>query len=164
MRLEEQVLVNLRVLSQLQAGDRLNAEGNLFYIERGFLSGLWRWWRQETRERTLSRIDDIMSAARGMGEAKALLGPACKGLESLRDTTYVGDATTTARLDNIIAAWTAISSPPCASFASSADRAAQSARSPASPASSPPSSPVASRSCQTESEQVAQDASQELVL
>lgn len=161
MRLQEQVLVNLRVLSQLQAGDRLNAEGNLFYIERGFLSGLWRWWRQETRERTLSRIDDIMSAARQMPSADRLLGPACKGLESLRDTTYAGDATTTARLDNIISSWKAISSRSCASSASSADPAARSARSPVLLASSPPSSPVASRSCQTE---LAEDETRELVL
>lgn len=150
MRLQEQVLVNLRVLSQLQAGDRLNAESTLFYIERGFLTGFWRWWRQETRERTLSRIDDIMTAARDILSARTLLDPACKGLESLRDTTYAGDATTTARLDNIIQSWKQISSQCCDASVSYQHQRSLHPQSAEPHSSSPPTSPVASRSCQTE--------------
>ena len=59
----DDVLVNLRVLARLQEGDRVNCSGTFFEIESGLLTTLWRWLRQENREKTLSRIADVMARA-----------------------------------------------------------------------------------------------------
>jgi len=166
------VLVNLRVLSQLQSGDRVNAESNFFAIERGFMTSIWRWWRAENRERTLSRISEIFHATQNSVRVPdGLMEQACKGLRMLKTSTYAADPTTCARLDNIIEQWqsclpsSSVASAPsahpkwrppqsdsdqtyycaCQGYQqpATADHASSSRELPASPASSPPpSSPV----------------------
>ena len=97
----DDVLVNLRVLSRLQENDRLNCTGTFFAIETGVLTKVWRWLRQETREKTLSRIADVMDRASRVPHAHAFAEQAREGLERLK-TTYAACPTTVARLDHIM--------------------------------------------------------------
>ena len=97
----DDVLVNLRVLSRLQENDRLNCTGTFFAIETGVLTKVWRWLRQETREKTLSRIADVMDRASRVPHAHAFAEQAREGLERLK-ITYAACPTTVARLDHIM--------------------------------------------------------------
>ena len=93
------VLVNLRVLAQLQEHDKLNCSGTYFVIERGFLTAFYRYTRNETREKTISRVSDTLQSA----ESRNIdIREACRGLVTLRNSTYADCPTTCARLDTII--------------------------------------------------------------
>jgi hypothetical protein len=97
------VLVNLRVLSKLQPGDRLQCcDSRFFGIDRGYLTWLWRWMKADTRQITLERLDDTVKEAMTAGGNEPLLIQARDGLAHLVET-YHTDPTTVARLEAIIA-------------------------------------------------------------
>ena len=99
------VMVNLRVVSKLQPGDRLQCcDGKYFGIDRGYLTWLWRWMKADTRHITLERLEEmVMDAVKRAKEPgiAALLGEAKSGLGHLLDT-YHADPTTVSRLETII--------------------------------------------------------------
>jgi len=100
------VLVNLRVVSKLQPGDRLQCcDSKYFGIDRGYLTWLWRWMKADTRQITLERLEDTVTEARTRVKEPAvvqLLTDAQSGLSHLLET-YHTDPTTVSRLETIIA-------------------------------------------------------------
>jgi len=102
---EDVVLVNLRVVSKLQPGDRLQCcDSKYFGIDRGYFTFLWRWLKADTRQLTLERLEDTVRSACARGEhscVRKLLDEACGGLEHLLET-YHTDPTTVSRLETII--------------------------------------------------------------
>lgn len=99
------VLVNLRVVSKLQPGDRLQCcDSKYFGIDRGYLTWLYRWLKADTRQITLERLEDTVAAARVRSDEPVvvrLLTDAKEGLMHLLET-YHTDPTTVARLESII--------------------------------------------------------------
>ena len=102
---DDVVLVNLRVVSKLQPGDRLQCcDSKYFGIDRGYFTFLWRWIKADTRQLTLERLEDTVRCAceRKHEEwVKKLLNDACTGLQHLLET-YHTDPTTVSRLETII--------------------------------------------------------------
>ena len=100
------VLVNLRVVSKLQPGDRLQCtDSRYFGIDRGYFSFLWRWFKADGRILALERLDDIMRQANGMRQQVVvgkLLKDAEGGIVHLIET-YHTDPTTVSRLESILA-------------------------------------------------------------
>ena len=100
------VLVNLRVVSKLQPGDRLQCFGSKYFgIDRGYLTWFFRWFNADGRQLTLERLEDTIEAARERCEepsVQTLLTDAKAGLVHLLET-YHTDPTTVARLEAIIA-------------------------------------------------------------
>lgn len=96
------VLVNLRVVSKLQPGDRLQCtDSRYFGIDRGYWSFLWRWIKADGRALALERLDDTVHEAlkyRKQNAVKTLLEQACTGIEHLIET-YHTDPTTVSRLE-----------------------------------------------------------------
>lgn len=99
------VFVNLRVISKLQPGDRLQcADSRYFGIDRGYFSFLWRWMKADGRALTLERLEETMREAgkvRLDPHVQSLLTDAACGLRHLMDT-YHTDPTTVARLETIL--------------------------------------------------------------
>lgn len=99
------IFVNLRVISKLQPGDRLQcADSRYFGIDRGYFSFLWRWMKADGRALTLERLEETMreaSKVRTDPSVQALLVDAASGLRHLMDT-YHTDPTTVARLEAIL--------------------------------------------------------------
>lgn len=94
--------MNLRVLSQMQPGDRVRGDGQFLEIEqRTAFSFLMRWWRQDTREKTLIRIATLMDDACKYNIDKNLLSGALEGVKVMAETTYQSDPLTVARLTTI---------------------------------------------------------------
>lgn len=101
------VRVNLRVLSKLQPGDRLQCcDSKYFGVDRGYLVWAWRWFKGDTRFIALERLDDTIRCALELVKKDksiaVLLQQASEGLVHLLDT-YHSDATTVARLESFIA-------------------------------------------------------------
>ena len=97
-------LINLRVLSQVQPGDRVRGDGQFIEIEqRSVLTFLVRWWRQDTREKTLIRIATLMSDACKYNVPQNLIAEAMQGVQVMAETTYKSDPLTVARLKTICA-------------------------------------------------------------
>lgn len=99
------VLVNLRVISKLQPGDRLQCcDSKYFGIDRGYLTWLYRWMKADTRQITLERLEETVGLALGARREPAvakLLLDAQAGIAHLLET-YHSDPTTVARLEAII--------------------------------------------------------------
>lgn len=102
---DDVILVNLRVVSKLQPGDRLQCcDSKYFGIDRGYFTFLWRWLKADTRQLTLERLEDTVNAACERKHevwVQKLLQDACTGLEHLLET-YHTDPTTVSRLETII--------------------------------------------------------------
>ena len=97
------VYVNLRVLSQLQPGDRIRADSTFIEIEpRGALTFVRRWMRSDTREKTVSRIEQLVQEALRICVETDILTSACTGVRVLIDSTYAGDPLTVARVQTAI--------------------------------------------------------------
>ena len=97
-----QVKVNLRVLSKLKPGDRLQTvDSRYFGIDRGWLTWLTRWIRSDNRTNTIDRIEETFARAATCEDCDALVNAAKAGVRELC-ATYVGDETTVARLEAII--------------------------------------------------------------
>lgn len=104
---ESVVRINLRVLSKLQPGDRLQCcDSKYFGLDRGYMTSIWRWFKGDTRLIALERLDDTVKLAREQAanddSINVLLQQASQGMEHLLDT-YHTDATTVARLEYLIA-------------------------------------------------------------
>ena len=97
-------MINLRVLSQVQPGDRVRGDGAFVELEpRWALSPLMRWWRQDTREKAVMRIASLMADAAGFDVPANLMDGAIAGVRRLAASTYEDDPLTVARLDTICA-------------------------------------------------------------
>ena len=103
------VLVNLRVMSKLRQGDRLQcADSRYFGIDRG---GWWivqaiSWWiSRDNRNNMLDRVESIFNAANKMNivDRDKHIDAARCGVRELI-CTYSDDPTTVARLENLISA------------------------------------------------------------
>lgn len=96
------VMVNLRVLAKLKAGDRLQSvDSRYFSIDRGLFTWLTRWVRNDNRSHSIDRIEETFEKAKGFAECTSLLPAAKQGVEELK-ATYVGDDTTVSRLEHIV--------------------------------------------------------------
>lgn len=99
------VLVNLRVISKLQPGDRLQCNDSKYFgIDRGWFTFIYRWLKADTRHITLERLDETIVAARQRIHEpcmKKLLQDACTGFRHLIDT-YHNDPTTVARIETLL--------------------------------------------------------------
>jgi len=100
------VLVNLRVVSKLQPGDRLQCtDSRYFGIDRSYFSFIWRWLKADGRTLALERLDDMVREALKARENNAvvaqLLVQASGGMQHLMET-YHTDPTTVARLEAIM--------------------------------------------------------------
>lgn len=102
---DDVTLVNLRVVSKLQPGDRLQCcDSKYFGIDRGYFTFIWRWLKADTRQLTLERLEDTVRAAcerKNEPWVQKLLCDACTGLQHLLET-YHTDPTTVSRLETII--------------------------------------------------------------
>ena len=101
----EVLLVNLRVISKLQPGDRLQCNDSKYFgIDRGWGSWFWRWLKSDTRQVTLERLEETTVAAIArINEPcmQQLLKDACTGLGHLLET-YRSDPTTVSRIETVI--------------------------------------------------------------
>ena len=102
------ILVNLRVLSKLKQGDRLQcADSRYFGIDRGG-SWLWqavtRWMSRDNRHNMLDRVETIFKAVDKLElkDKDMHLKAAKSGIRELI-CTYADDPTTVSRLENLIA-------------------------------------------------------------
>ena len=112
------VLVNLRVLGQLQPHDRVRGDSTYLEIEsRWGLSAILRWWRADNREKALQRIQHVMEEAAKLDGTDELVKSAVHGLTQLLHTTYKDDPLTVARLEVIISSVSQESSPKKPSYA-----------------------------------------------
>ena len=61
----EILLVNLKVLSKIECGDRLYACKKCLEIDKskGFFNSFWRWFKEESREKTLIEIHNNLDIA-----------------------------------------------------------------------------------------------------
>ena len=97
------VYVNLHVLSQLQPGDRIRADAAYIEIEpRSVLSCLRRWFRADTREKTVARVERLIQDALRLKVNDNILRSACNGVRVLMDSTYADDPLTVARLQTTV--------------------------------------------------------------
>ena len=96
------VMVNLRVLSKLKAGDRLQSvDSRYFSIDRGLFTWITRWVRNDNRSHSVDRIEETFAKAKKMSQCASLIHSAKQGVEELK-ATYVGDETTVSRLEHIV--------------------------------------------------------------
>ena len=113
-----EININLRVISQLNEGDKLLVKKNLMKIDRshgGVLNAVTRWWNEEGRSQTIIRINELIrNAFEEIGNQKNIcltptstesikenLARCINGLKELRKT-YSEDPTMVAQLDVII--------------------------------------------------------------
>lgn len=105
MNVPQLVLINLRVISKLQPGDRLQCtDSRYFGIDRGYFSFLIRWFKADSRVLALERLEDTISEAvkhREQPVIAQLLTNACDGIEHLIET-YHTDPTTVSRLETML--------------------------------------------------------------
>lgn len=99
---ESVTMINLRVLAKLRPGDRLQCcDTKFFSIDRGWLTWLTRWVRNDNRRHTIDRMEETFRKARALESCKGLLPAAKKGSQELLGT-YAGDETTVSRIEHII--------------------------------------------------------------
>ena len=101
------ILVNLRVLSKLRQGDRLQcADSRYFGIDRGG-SWIWqaisRWMTRDNRHNMLDRVEGVFKAVEQLElkDKEQHLNAARGGIRELI-CTYADDPTTVSRLENLI--------------------------------------------------------------
>ena len=95
-------LVNLRVLSKLKPGDRLQTvDSRYFGIDDGRWAWFWRWIRSDCRSNCVDRIEETFIVAKKHKVAEDLIASAKEGVEKLC-ATYSDDKTTVSRLETII--------------------------------------------------------------
>jgi len=112
--MNDNLWINLKVLSQLPAFAKLNTFHELFYIERATFYnpvGLWRMLRGDNRQLAVKKIDGLIEKAKlvissfentGIEEnLKNHLGNSIKGINNLKKT-YEDDPTTLAALERLL--------------------------------------------------------------
>tara|TARA_Y100000389_G_scaffold95236_1_gene91906 strand:- start:15338 stop:15739 length:402 start_codon:yes stop_codon:yes gene_type:complete len=105
----DEILVNLKVLEQLQVNQKLISRGSYLNIEYESIIPEWlrRWRRQDNRNETIKKINLIVNSAIKLKETdknKTIdkhLVKCINGLKSLKET-YAICCQTTARIDVII--------------------------------------------------------------
>ena len=62
---ENAIIINLKVIAAIQPNDRINTSDKFLNIEANTLipHGVKRWWRNDDRNESLNRIDQIISEA-----------------------------------------------------------------------------------------------------
>jgi len=106
----DEVLINLKVLESLEINKKLVTRDTYLNVETDKIIpvGIRRWWRQDDRNETLRKIDDIVDKALRLRDDKdksEVIDPylvnSIKGLRNLKQT-YSLCVQTCARLDTII--------------------------------------------------------------
>lgn len=106
----DEVLINLKVLESLEINKKLVTRDTYLNVETDKIIpvGIRRWWRQDDRNETLRKIDDIVDKALRLRDDKGkseVIDPylinSIKGLRKLKQT-YSLCVQTCARLDTII--------------------------------------------------------------
>ena len=106
----DEVLINLKVLEILEINKKLITRDTFLNIEpnKTIPEAIRRWWRQDDRNETLRKIDDVVEKAFTIREKNnksevidTYLINSIKGLRNLKQT-YSLCAQTCARLDTII--------------------------------------------------------------
>lgn len=107
----DEVLVNLKVLEQIQVNEKLISRGPYLNIEYQSIipESLRRWRRQDNRNETIKKINLVINSALKMREnceeiSESLdiyLNKSVSGLKALKET-YATCCQTTARIDVII--------------------------------------------------------------
>ena len=107
----DDVLINLKVLESLEINKKLITRDTYLNVEpnKTIPECIRRWWRQDDRNETIRKIDDIIEKAlrlRNEKDKSEVLDPylinSIKGLRNLKQT-YSLCVQTCARLDTIIA-------------------------------------------------------------
>ena len=106
----DEVLINLKVLESLEINKKLVTRDTYLNVETNKIIpvGIRRWWRQDDRNETLRKIDDVIEKAlrlRDEQHKSEVIDPylinSIKGLRNLKQT-YSLCVQTCARLDTII--------------------------------------------------------------
>ena len=61
----DRLFINLKVLSQIQPGQKIYTDGDYLVLDEGisYRQKLSRWWLSETREKSLKKIQEIIRSA-----------------------------------------------------------------------------------------------------
>ena len=107
----DEVLVNLKVLEQIQVNQKLISRGTYLNIEYESIVPVFlrRWRRQDNRNETIKKINLVINSALKLKENNNIitedldtyLDKSVKGLKALKET-YATCCQTTARIDVII--------------------------------------------------------------
>jgi len=102
----EKLLINLRVISQIQPYQKINAKSEFLSIEYyNWFASLARWVRTDDRQTCLKRLNEIITESKNIKEyetrIKKNLKNCIKGLENLKKT-YEDDITTIPYLELLI--------------------------------------------------------------
>ncbi len=106
----DEILINLKVLESLEINKKLITRDTYLNVEpnKAIPEFIRRWWRQDDRNETLRKIDDIIEKALNLREKNnnnEIIDPylinSVKGLRNLKQT-YSLCVQTCARLDTII--------------------------------------------------------------
>tara|TARA_B100000902_G_scaffold382539_1_gene420307 strand:+ start:1520 stop:1915 length:396 start_codon:yes stop_codon:yes gene_type:complete len=106
----DEILINLKVLESLEINKKLITRDTYLNVEpnKTIPEFIRRWWRQDDRNETLRKIDDVIEKALRLRKEKdksEVLDPylinSIKGLRNLKQT-YSLCVQTCARLDTII--------------------------------------------------------------
>ena len=107
----DEVLINLKVLESLEINKKLVTRDTYLNVETDKIIpvSIRRWWRQDDRNETLRKIDDVVEKALRLRDddkdKNEVIDPylinSIKGLRNLKQT-YSLCAQTCARLDTII--------------------------------------------------------------
>ena len=106
----DDILINLKVLESLEINKKLITRDTYLNVETKNIipEGLRRWWRQDDRNETLKKIDDLIEKALSLREKdnkSEIIDPylinSIKGLRNLKQT-YCHCVQTCARLETII--------------------------------------------------------------
>jgi len=107
----DEILINLKVLESLEINKKLVTRDTYLNVEpnKPIPEFIRRWWRQDDRNETLRKIDDVIEKALALREKhnnNEIIDPylinSVKGLRNLKQT-YSLCIQTCARLDTIIA-------------------------------------------------------------
>ena len=106
----DDILINLKVLESLEINKKLITRDTYLNVEpnKAIPECIRRWWRQDDRNETLRKIDDVIEKALNLREKNnnnQIIDPylinSAKGLRNLKQT-YSLCVQTCARLDTII--------------------------------------------------------------
>lgn len=104
----DEILVNLKVLEQLQVNQKLISRGPYLNIEYESIipEFIRRWRRQDNRNETIKKINLVVNSALKLKQSKDVnidhyLSKSISGLRSLKET-YATCCQTSARIDVII--------------------------------------------------------------
>lgn len=59
----EEVLINLKILSKIRSNEKLLVNEKLLNIDNSYFQFLTRWWREESRHKTINYINHVIAEA-----------------------------------------------------------------------------------------------------